>query len=194
MARCCTAQPRHLIDEPIDRANGRLGFASAKEFRVMYIPGGEVRQRARPEALVFDAHRTSRTWRQRRMLASVRLETRLLIGRNHEFIGRRHWPTVTLVHTPVHASWLNQVEIYFSIVQRNVVTPNDFTSLRELEDRLLAFQVRYERTAKPFQWAFTPSGSGQPVVQAQSQGDEPRRLTGEIRHRNCETQHLATFW
>ena len=68
---------------------------------------------------------------------------------------RAHWPTVTLVHTPVHASWLNQVEIYFSIVQRKVVTPNDFTSLHELEERLLAFQVRYEQTAKPFQWAFT---------------------------------------
>jgi hypothetical protein len=60
-----------------------------------------------------------------------------------------------LVHTPVHASWLNQVEIYFSIVQRKVVTPNDFTSPRELEERLLAFQVRYEQTAKPFQSAFT---------------------------------------
>ena len=62
---------------------------------------------------------------------------------------------MTLVHTPVHASWLNQVEIYFSIVQRKVVTPNDFTSLRELEERLLAFQLRYEQTAQPFQWAFT---------------------------------------
>jgi hypothetical protein len=41
------------------------------------------------------------------------------------------------------------------IVQRKVVTPNDFTSLRELEERLLAFQVRYEQTATPFQWAFT---------------------------------------
>jgi hypothetical protein len=68
---------------------------------------------------------------------------------------RAQWPTLTLVHTPVHASWLNQVEIYFSIVQRKVVTPNDFTSLRELEDRLLAFQRRYEQTAKPFQWTFT---------------------------------------
>jgi hypothetical protein len=68
---------------------------------------------------------------------------------------RAQWPTVTLVHTPVHASWLNQVEIYFSIVQRKVVTPNDFTSLRELEDRLLAFQARYEGTATPFQWTFT---------------------------------------
>ena len=48
-----------------------------------------------------------------------------------------------------------EVEVYFSIVQRKVVTPNDFTSLRELEDRLLAFQTRYEQTATPFQWTFT---------------------------------------
>ena len=68
---------------------------------------------------------------------------------------RARWPTVMLVHTPVHASWLNQIEIYFSIVQRKVVTPNDFPSLRELEDRLLAFQARYEQKAAPFQWTFT---------------------------------------
>jgi hypothetical protein len=68
---------------------------------------------------------------------------------------RGQWPTLPLVHTPNHASWLNQVEIYFSVVQRKVVTPNDFASLRELEDRLLAFQARYELTAKPFQWTFT---------------------------------------
>ena len=68
---------------------------------------------------------------------------------------RSQWPTLMLVHTPNHASWLNQVEIYFSVVQRKVVTPNDFTSLRELEARLLAFQARYEQTAKPFQWTFT---------------------------------------
>jgi hypothetical protein len=68
---------------------------------------------------------------------------------------RAQWPTLTLVHTPVHASWLNQIEIYFSIVQRKVVTPNDFSSLPQLADRLLAFQARYERTAQPFQWKFT---------------------------------------
>ena len=68
---------------------------------------------------------------------------------------RARWPAVSLVHTPNHASWLNQVEIYFSIVQRKVVTPNDFPSLRDLEDRLLAFQARYEQTAEPFQWTFT---------------------------------------
>ena len=65
------------------------------------------------------------------------------------------WPNVLLVHTPIHASWLNQIEIYFSIVQRKVLTPNDFKSLNELEQRLLAFERRSEETASPFQWTFT---------------------------------------
>jgi transposase len=68
---------------------------------------------------------------------------------------RSQWPNVILVHTPTHASWLNQVEIYFSIVQRKVLTPNDFSSLPQLEQRLLDFQKRYERTASPFKWTFT---------------------------------------
>jgi len=67
---------------------------------------------------------------------------------------RAQWPTLVPVHTPVHASWLNQVEIYFSVVQRKVLTPNDFTSLGELEDRLLRFQDRYQQIAAPFQWMF----------------------------------------
>lgn len=68
---------------------------------------------------------------------------------------RDQWPNVILVHTPIHASWLNQVEIYFSIVQRKVLTPNDFSSLQELEQRLLAFQSHYEQSASPFKWTFT---------------------------------------
>ena len=60
-----------------------------------------------------------------------------------------------LVHAPVHASWLNQIEIYFSVVQRKVLTPNDFSSLADVEDRLLRFQDRYQRAATPSQWTFT---------------------------------------
>ena len=68
---------------------------------------------------------------------------------------RAQWPNAILVHTPNHASWLNQVEIYFSIVQRKVLRPNDFSSLADLEQRLLAFQIHYERMASPFKWTFT---------------------------------------
>ncbi|MGH6929098.1 MAG: IS630 family transposase [Dongiaceae bacterium] len=65
------------------------------------------------------------------------------------------WPNLVLVHTPVHASWLNQVEVYFSIVQRKLLTPNDFASLADLEQQLLRFQQRYEQSARPFEWTFT---------------------------------------
>ena len=68
---------------------------------------------------------------------------------------KKAWPTIILVHTPVHASWLNQIEIYFSIIQRKVLAPNDFPSVAEIEDRLLRFQEHYQQVAKPFQWTFT---------------------------------------
>lgn len=67
------------------------------------------------------------------------------------------FPNAVMVHTPVHVSWLNQVEIYFSVVQRKVVQPNDFTDLGEVRDRLRAFEDRYNATAQPFQWRFTTS-------------------------------------
>ncbi len=66
--------------------------------------------------------------------------------------GRRH---LRLIHTPVHSSWLNQIEIYNSIIQRKVLTPNDFADLGGVQGRLLAFERRYEATAKPFEWKFT---------------------------------------
>jgi hypothetical protein len=65
------------------------------------------------------------------------------------------FPRLVAVHGPVHASWLNQIEIYFSIVQRKVLTPNDFPSLAAVKQRLLAFQNHYEAIAQPFEWKFT---------------------------------------
>jgi len=66
------------------------------------------------------------------------------------------YSNLQLVHLPVHASWLNQVEIYFSVIQRKVLSPNDFASLQEVAQRLIAFQDLYERAAaaKPFEWKF----------------------------------------
>ena len=68
---------------------------------------------------------------------------------------QRQYPNLVLVHGPVHASWLNQIEIYFSIVQRKVLTPNDFDSLADVETRVLAFQRHYQSLARPFEWTFT---------------------------------------
>lgn len=64
-------------------------------------------------------------------------------------------PKLILVHLPIHASWLNQIEIYFSIVQRKVLRPNDFADLEAVEQRLLAFERHYEQIAEPFEWTFT---------------------------------------
>lgn len=69
----------------------------------------------------------------------------------------KRYPNAAMIHTPVHASWLNQVEIFFSVVQRKVVSPNDFTNLDQVQDRLTAFEQRYNATARPFRWKFTPA-------------------------------------
>jgi hypothetical protein len=65
------------------------------------------------------------------------------------------WKNARLIHLPIHASWLNQIELYFSIVQRKALTPNDFGSLDALAERLLRFGDHYRQIAQPFEWTFT---------------------------------------
>lgn len=59
------------------------------------------------------------------------------------------------VHLPTHASWLNQIEIYFSIVQRKALTPMDAPDKTAVTNRIMGFQEHYDRTAQPFHWKFT---------------------------------------
>ena len=66
----------------------------------------------------------------------------------------RAWPNAHLIHLPKHASWLDQAEIYFPIVQRNALAPNDFTDLGQIRDRLATFETRYNAIARPFSWKF----------------------------------------
>jgi DDE superfamily endonuclease len=65
------------------------------------------------------------------------------------------YANATLVHTPVHASWLNQVEVYFSLLQRKVLTPNDSTDLQELELRIRLYEELTNSQPRPFDWKFT---------------------------------------
>lgn len=65
------------------------------------------------------------------------------------------YDNLRLIHLPIHASWLNQIELYFSIVQRKALTPNDFDTLDALAERLLRFADHYRHIARPFQWTFT---------------------------------------
>lgn len=89
----------------------------------------------------------------------------------------KRFPNAVLVHTPVHASWLNQVEIYFSVIQRKVVSPNDSTSLDQVEQRLTDFEQRYNATARPF-----PDFRGRPLsvqpLQVHRLVGEPERPSG----------------
>jgi hypothetical protein len=79
-------------------------------------------------------------------------------------LAARH-PNAVMIHTPVHASWLNQVQICVSIVQPKVLTPNDFSDLTTLEQRLMAFQDRYNATAKPFTWRYTAADLHEQLAQ-----------------------------
>ena len=85
-------------------------------------------------------------------------------------------PTLVPVHGPIHASWLNQIEIYFSIIQRKVLTPNDFPSLAAVKQRLLAFQIHYEAMAKPFAWKFTRHDLAKLLNKFRSQPDPLLRI------------------
>jgi len=63
-------------------------------------------------------------------------------------------PRVFLHNTPTHASWLNQVELFFSILQRRLLRYGEFDSVDDLADRVIAFINNYNRTAKPFRWTY----------------------------------------
>jgi transposase len=85
---------------------------------------------------------------------------------------RDAYPNAVMIHTPVHASWLNQVEIVFSVVQKKVLTPGDFPGLGTLSYVLLAFVNRYNRTARPFNWKFS-AGDLTALLRRISQHEQP---------------------
>jgi hypothetical protein len=85
-------------------------------------------------------------------------------------------PRLVPVHGPVHASWLNQIEIYFSIVQRKVLTPNDFPCLEAVAERLANFERYFESIAHPFEWKFTRA--------------DLNALIARMRNRWAHSQHL----
>ena len=85
---------------------------------------------------------------------------------------RDAYPNAIMIHTPVHASWLNQVEIVFSVIQKKVLTPNDFPGTGTLSYALLAFVNRYNRTARPFNWKFT-AGDLTELLRRISQREQP---------------------
>jgi len=64
-------------------------------------------------------------------------------------------PRWSFQFTPTHASWLNQVEIFFSILQRRLLKHGAFDSEQDLAEQMLCFVETYNQTATPFQWTYT---------------------------------------
>jgi DDE superfamily endonuclease len=76
-------------------------------------------------------------------------------GERWKKFNRRHRGRFRFVHTPLHASWVNQVEIWFSILQRRVLKHGSFVSAAELTARVLGFVRHWNRhEAHPFRWTF----------------------------------------
>ncbi len=74
----------------------------------------------------------------------------------------------------MHASWLNQIELYFSIVQRKALTPNDLATLDALAERLLAFGQHYRKIARPFEWTFTRENLNDLIAQIDRHEAQPQ--------------------
>ena len=106
------------------------------------------------DALVHDVMTTEPYASARRVFWVVDNGT---VHRGQPAIDRlqRAWPNLVLVHLPTHASWLNQIEIYFSILTRKALTPADFADPDDLAERIVAFQHEFAAAARPFDWTFT---------------------------------------
>ncbi len=74
-------------------------------------------------------------------------------------------PHVHIHYTPTHASWLNQVELFFSILERRLLRRGEFASVDELAERIIAFIKDYNRRAAPFRWTY----DGRPLRPRKSQ-------------------------
>jgi DDE superfamily endonuclease len=84
------------------------------------------------------------------------------------------WPNLILVHLPTHASWLNQIEICFSILQRKVLTPNNYADLAVLARTLNEFEQQWNAVAEPFEWNFTRDDLGEPIERPRARQPQPR--------------------
>ena len=102
------------------------------------------------------------------------------------------FPNATMIHLPVHASWLNQVEIHFSAVQRKLLTPNDFPNLDVLANRLTAFEARYNTAARPFDWRFNRTDLNPPHPNHRMTPDDLTGVTTRVllRHRSRDADMI----
>ncbi len=79
-------------------------------------------------------------------------------GSSHTARSTRAWiaahPRISVTYTPKHASWLDMAELWFSVLTRALLRRGEFTSRADLAEKITDFAIRYNRTAKPWQWAY----------------------------------------
>jgi DDE superfamily endonuclease len=119
---------------------------------------------------------------------------------------QKKWENARLIHLPVHASWLNQIELYFSILQRKALTPNDLATLDDLAARLLSFGEHYRPIARPFEWTFTRQDLDAPLARiatSAAQSSRQRKYSTALHlpiavavasHRRARSWLLRTRW
>jgi len=80
-------------------------------------------------------------------------------GSSHTSKMTKAWlaahPRFTVTYTPKHASWLNMIELFFSVLTRRLLRRGEFTSRQDLADKILNFIAVYDQTAKPYRWTYT---------------------------------------
>ena len=115
---------------------------------------GQCAPRHRQEEFLDFLRLLARTYRQQ----ELHLVVDNLSAHRTEAVGRWLWrhPRIHLHFTPTHASWLNQVELWFSILSRKVIRRGVFPSVKALIQAIMDFIERYNREGKPFQWTYTP--------------------------------------
>jgi len=132
------------------RRHGTCAYPAACDVQRGQLCGQMLDQATRRafDALVATAMRCPPYATARRVLSIVDTGT---IHRGARTVRRlqTQWPQLVLVHLPVHASWLNQIEIYFAVRQRNALTPDDFPTRVALEDRVIRFQEHYQQVPNP---------------------------------------------
>jgi transposase len=79
-------------------------------------------------------------------------------GSSHTSKATRAWlaahPRISVTYTPKHASWLNMVELFFSVLTRRLLRRGEFTSRQDLADQITDFVIRYNTTAHPYTWRY----------------------------------------
>lgn len=88
--------------------------------------------------------------------ADLEIHVVLDYGSSHASKATTAWfadhPRFVVHYTPKHASWLNQVECFFSILTRKVLRRGAFSSREDLVDKMTRFVAHYSESAKPFRW------------------------------------------